>query len=196
MASAAARSSGAEVAAKAHRQGRIPVHPQHQGAFAGLRKPWAQHARNGRATGPLVLSCWADGARAVVVRAARYAARGSGRQIAAQRAAGLAPDSRHPPATVERRRVAANGQAIGPGSCRDRAAAWPGHPGGRTMACTRCSGRDCDHHPEFSGLAHWLSSELIDLPSGASAEFSFDTQAGSDVGEIEPAKVTIDSPKL
>ena len=64
------------------------------------------------------------------------------------------------------------------------------------MACTRCSGRDCDHHPEFSGLAHWLSSELIDLPSGASAEFSFDTQAGSDVGEIEPAKVTIDSPKL
>ena len=64
------------------------------------------------------------------------------------------------------------------------------------MACTCCSGRDCDHHPDFSGLAHRRSSELIELPTGAVAEFNFDTQAGSDVEEIEPAQVAIDSPKL
>ena len=40
------------------------------------------------------------------------------------------------------------------------------------------------------------SSEIIGLPTGAVGEFSFDTLAGSDVEEIEPAQVAIDSPKL
>ena len=51
------------------------------------------------------------------------------------------------------------------------------------------------HNPEFTGLAHWLSSEIIDMPTSAVVEFNFDTKAWSDVGEVKPAKVVFDCPK-
>ena len=51
------------------------------------------------------------------------------------------------------------------------------------------------HNPEFTDLTHRLSSEIIDMPTCAVAEFSFDTKAWSDVGELEPAKVAVDYPK-
>jgi len=51
------------------------------------------------------------------------------------------------------------------------------------------------HNPEFTDLAHRLSSQIIDMPTGAVAEFSFDTKAWSDVGEVEPAKAVLDYPK-
>ena len=51
------------------------------------------------------------------------------------------------------------------------------------------------HNPEFSDLAHRLSSEIADMPTSAVAEYSFDTKAWSDVGEIEPAKAVLDYPK-
>ena len=51
------------------------------------------------------------------------------------------------------------------------------------------------HNPEFTDLAHRLSSGIIDMPTSAVAEFSFDTQAWSDVGEGEPANAVLDYPK-
>jgi phosphohistidine phosphatase len=51
------------------------------------------------------------------------------------------------------------------------------------------------HNPEFTDLAHELSAEIGDMPTCAVAEFRFDTKAWSDVGEIAPAKVTLDEPK-
>ena len=51
------------------------------------------------------------------------------------------------------------------------------------------------HNPEFTDLAHWLSSEIVDMPTSAVAEFNFDTKAWSDVGEVQPAKVLFDYPK-
>ena len=51
------------------------------------------------------------------------------------------------------------------------------------------------HNPEFTDLAHRLSSEIIDMPTGAVVEFNFDTNAWSDVGEVKPAKVALDYPK-
>ena len=33
------------------------------------------------------------------------------------------------------------------------------------------------HNPEFSDLAHRLSSEIVDMPTSAVAEFTFDTKA-------------------
>ena len=51
------------------------------------------------------------------------------------------------------------------------------------------------HNPEFTDLAHRLSSEIIDMPTCAVAEFNFDTKAWSDVGEVKPAKVIFDYPK-
>jgi phosphohistidine phosphatase len=51
------------------------------------------------------------------------------------------------------------------------------------------------HNPEFSELAHRLSSEIVDMPTSAVAEFRFDTKAWSDVGEVEPVKAVLDSPK-
>jgi phosphohistidine phosphatase len=51
------------------------------------------------------------------------------------------------------------------------------------------------HNPEFTDLAHWLSSEIVDMPTSAVAEFNFDTKAWSDVGEVQPAKVLFDCPK-
>ncbi len=51
------------------------------------------------------------------------------------------------------------------------------------------------HNPEFTDLAHRLSSEIVDMPTSAVAEFSFDTKAWSDVGEVEPVKALLDYPK-
>jgi len=51
------------------------------------------------------------------------------------------------------------------------------------------------HNPEFTDLAHRLSSEIIEMPTCAIVEFNFDTKAWSDVGERKPAKVIFDYPK-
>ena len=51
------------------------------------------------------------------------------------------------------------------------------------------------HNPEFSDLAHRLSSEIVDMPTSAVAEYSFDTKAWTDIGEVEPAKTVLDYPK-
>lgn len=51
------------------------------------------------------------------------------------------------------------------------------------------------HNPEFTDLAHRLSSEIIEMPTCAIVEFNFDTKAWSDVGERKPAKVVFDYPK-
>jgi phosphohistidine phosphatase len=51
------------------------------------------------------------------------------------------------------------------------------------------------HNPEFTDLAHRLSSDIIDMPTGAVAEFHFDTKVWSDLGELQPAKVALDCPR-
>ena len=51
------------------------------------------------------------------------------------------------------------------------------------------------HNPEFTDLAHRLSSAIIDMPTCAIAEFCFDAKAWADVAEIGPAKVRMDAPK-
>ncbi|MCY0854846.1 SixA phosphatase family protein [Cupriavidus sp. D39] len=51
------------------------------------------------------------------------------------------------------------------------------------------------HNPEFTDLAHRLSSTIIDMPTCAIAEFCFDAKAWADVAEIGPAKVRMDAPK-
>ena len=50
------------------------------------------------------------------------------------------------------------------------------------------------HNPEFADLAHRLSSEIVDMPTCAVAEFRFDTTKWSDVGTIEPVQSTLDQP--
>ncbi|RZL96342.1 MAG: histidine phosphatase family protein [Variovorax sp.] len=51
------------------------------------------------------------------------------------------------------------------------------------------------HNPEFTDLTHRLSSEVIDMPTCAVAEFRFDAKAWADVGKVGPAKVKLDAPK-
>ena len=51
------------------------------------------------------------------------------------------------------------------------------------------------HNPELTELAHRLSSKIIDMPTCAVAEFSFDTKSWSNIGKQEPAKVTLRHPK-
>jgi phosphohistidine phosphatase len=51
------------------------------------------------------------------------------------------------------------------------------------------------HNPEFTDLAHRLSSTIIGMPTCAVAEFLFDAKAWADVAEIGPAKVRMDAPK-
>jgi phosphohistidine phosphatase len=51
------------------------------------------------------------------------------------------------------------------------------------------------HNPEFTDLAHRLSSEIIDMPTCAVAEFRFDTRAWSDAGDIEPTYAMLEGPK-
>ncbi|HEV8313033.1 MAG TPA: histidine phosphatase family protein, partial [Burkholderiaceae bacterium] len=50
------------------------------------------------------------------------------------------------------------------------------------------------HNPEFTELAHRLSSDIVDMPTCAIAEFRFDTKKWSDVGELEPEQATLDHP--
>jgi phosphohistidine phosphatase len=50
------------------------------------------------------------------------------------------------------------------------------------------------HNPEFSELAGRLSSRAVDMPTCAVAQFAFDTQSWADVGVLEPARFTLDSP--
>jgi phosphohistidine phosphatase len=51
------------------------------------------------------------------------------------------------------------------------------------------------HNPEFTELAHRLSSRIVHMPTCAVAEFGFDTKAWSSVGTVDPATVTLDQPK-
>ena len=51
------------------------------------------------------------------------------------------------------------------------------------------------HNPEFSDLAHRLSSEIVDMPTSAVVEYHFDTKAWTVIGEVEPAKTVLDYPK-
>ena len=51
------------------------------------------------------------------------------------------------------------------------------------------------HNPEFTHLAHRLSSKIADMPTCAVAEFHFDTRAWAAVGETDPVKVKLDAPK-
>ena len=50
------------------------------------------------------------------------------------------------------------------------------------------------HNPEFTDLAHRLSSDIADMPTCAVAEFHFDTKRWSEVGNVEPAVSTLDEP--
>ncbi|MEO8804571.1 MAG: histidine phosphatase family protein [Burkholderiaceae bacterium] len=50
------------------------------------------------------------------------------------------------------------------------------------------------HNPEFTDLAHRLSSDIANMPTCAVAEFRFDTKKWSDVGNVEPAESTLDDP--
>lgn len=51
------------------------------------------------------------------------------------------------------------------------------------------------HNPEFCDLAHLLSRKIVEMPTSAVAEFSFDTKGWSDVGDVEPVKAVLDYPK-
>ena len=51
------------------------------------------------------------------------------------------------------------------------------------------------HNPELTELAHRLSSEITDMRTCAVAEFCFATTSWSTVGEQEPTKATLHSPK-
>ena len=50
------------------------------------------------------------------------------------------------------------------------------------------------HNPEFTELAHRLSSGITDMPTCAVAEFGFDATAWADVEEATPAEVKLDVP--
>jgi phosphohistidine phosphatase len=51
------------------------------------------------------------------------------------------------------------------------------------------------HNPEFTDLAHRLSSDIVAMPTCAVAEFRFDTKKWSDVGEVDPVQATLDHPQ-
>jgi phosphohistidine phosphatase len=51
------------------------------------------------------------------------------------------------------------------------------------------------HNPEFAGLAHRLAPEITEMPTCAVAELHFDTNAWTDIGVLDPAKVKLDTPK-
>lgn len=51
------------------------------------------------------------------------------------------------------------------------------------------------HNPEFTDLAHRLSSEIVDMPTCAVGEFRFDTKEWSDVGKVAPLQWTLDHPE-
>ena len=51
------------------------------------------------------------------------------------------------------------------------------------------------HNPEFSELAHHLSSEIALLPTCAVAQFTFETKSWASIGEAKPVDVVLDFPK-
>jgi phosphohistidine phosphatase len=51
------------------------------------------------------------------------------------------------------------------------------------------------HNPEFTDLAHRLSSGIADLPTCAVVELHYDTKSWRDVGSITPSKVALDTPR-
>ena len=51
------------------------------------------------------------------------------------------------------------------------------------------------HNPEFSELAHHLSSEITLLPTCAVAQFTFETKSWASIGEAKPVDVVLDFPK-
>ncbi len=51
------------------------------------------------------------------------------------------------------------------------------------------------HNPEFTELAHRLSSEITHMPTCAIAEFTFNAKSWSNVGKAKVAKVALDYPK-
>lgn len=60
-----------------------------------------------------------------------------------------------------------------------------------TMKCVMLFG----HNPEFSELAHRLSSEITTLPTCAVAQFTFETKSWASIGEAKPVDVVLDFPK-
>jgi phosphohistidine phosphatase len=51
------------------------------------------------------------------------------------------------------------------------------------------------HNPELAELANRFASEIIDMPTCAVAQFSFDTNSWPNVGKQPPAKATLHRPK-
>ena len=51
------------------------------------------------------------------------------------------------------------------------------------------------HNPEFSELAHRLSSDIVLLPTCAGAQFTFETKSWATIGDVQPANVVLDYPK-
>jgi len=50
------------------------------------------------------------------------------------------------------------------------------------------------HNPEFTELAHRLSSEIVNMPTCAVAEFRFNPTKWSDLGMAAPVDATLDHP--
>ena len=51
------------------------------------------------------------------------------------------------------------------------------------------------HNPELAELAHRFSDSVTDMPTCAVAEFVFDMKSWSGLGQEEPAKVKLQTPK-
>ncbi len=51
------------------------------------------------------------------------------------------------------------------------------------------------HNPEFTELAHRLSSRITQMPTCAVAEFKFDAKSWSNIGKATLATATLDYPK-
>jgi len=51
------------------------------------------------------------------------------------------------------------------------------------------------HNPEFSELACRLCGKRVDMPTCTVAEFGFDANVWSAIGETKPTEVVLDSPK-
>lgn len=51
------------------------------------------------------------------------------------------------------------------------------------------------HNPEFSELAHRLSSDIAELPTCAVVQFTFASKSWESIGSVKPEKVVLDYPK-
>ena len=51
------------------------------------------------------------------------------------------------------------------------------------------------HNPELTELAHRFSSKIVDMPTCAVAEFSFDTKSSTNIGKQAPTTVTLYRPR-